>query len=201
MRTGLTETEYPILFHWLNFPNPDIAIAHQVVMVLEHQRASAAHIGPVMRENAVSGRAPDLRVVLYQHAVLKDGDVSWQMDFATPPDGRRESNVIGLPLSGWSAGVHERRMLAVNGAGLAVSISDVVVAVQHLYLVLALQEDAAVAAPLAVALRGRGFSPLDVKLDGAELLPCLDIARARNYLDVAVFNFPSGGPALQGLPL
>src|SRR5690606_40004170 len=46
-----------------------------------------------------------------------------------------EDDVEGVPLAHGAAGVHQRRVLAVDGAGHAVGVGGVVARLQHLHLV------------------------------------------------------------------
>src|SRR3954470_21004842 len=66
-----------------------------------------------------------------------------------------KDDVVGLPLAGRPARVHEWRILAVDRRGVAVGGGDVVIRVEHLHLVSSHQEYAAVAALLAVAFGWR----------------------------------------------
>src|SRR5690348_6702586 len=154
-----------------------------------------------MREDAVAGRSPDFRVVLHQHAVLEDGDVCRHRDLAALEDGWREGDVVGLPLTGRPAGIRERRMLAVDGAGLAIGVGDVVVAVEHLDFILALQIYAAVTSRLALSLGRIGLAPFEVELNGAEFLFRLDVTLAEGYLEISILDIPLCGTALCRLPL
>jgi hypothetical protein len=74
---------------------------------------------------------------------------------------------VGLPLAGGAAGVDEGDVLLVDSAALAVGVGFVLVGVENLELVAAVDVDAAVAAVLAFA-GGDGLHELDVDLGGAE---------------------------------
>ena len=64
--------------------------------------------------------------------------------------GRLEHDVVALPLAGRAAGIDQRRLLSVDGAGLAVGVRAVVVAIEYLDLLQAEQKDAAVAAEVVL---------------------------------------------------
>src|SRR5439155_19986067 len=81
----------------------------------------------------------------------------------------REDDVVALPGAGLARRVHERWILAVHRRGLAVGVRRVVVAVEHLNLELAEQEDAAVAASLTVPLHLARRRELHVQLTVGEL--------------------------------
>ena len=55
---------------FLQFPHPDIAVTDQVAVVLELERSFP--VGLVFRQADVFGGAPDLRVQLDHHAVVKN---------------------------------------------------------------------------------------------------------------------------------
>src|SRR5215472_13362283 len=59
-------------FSGFQFPNPDVAVAHGMVVVLERERKL---IGPwfVWRTRMVRGRTGEFDVVLHQHAIVKNG--------------------------------------------------------------------------------------------------------------------------------
>ena len=112
---------------------------------------------------------------------------------------RVEHDVVGLPLAGLPARVHERRVLLVNGARLAVEVGRVLVRVEDLQLVVVHQEHAAVAAALAAALDDRRRGELDVELAAAERLLRLDAAAAGLDGRDAVGDDPRRRPAGGGL--
>ena len=99
-------------------------------------------------------------VVLDQHAVLEHGDVGGLDEVLVLVELRGlEDDVVALPLARLAAAVDQRRILAVDRPGLAVGVRDVVIRVQHLHLVAAHDDHAAVAAALAVAGRRRSARP------------------------------------------
>src|SRR2546430_17638084 len=101
-----------------------------------------------------------------------------------------ENDVIGLPLARWTAGVHQRRILAVNRGGLAIGVGFIVEAIHHLHFVSRHQIDAGVSAVLSIGFGGIGRGPLDVKLAIAIAFPGLNAAFARDDLHVAVLYLP-----------
>ena len=84
--------------------------------------------------------------------------------------GAVEDDVVGLPLARRARGVDQRRVLAVDRAAPAVGVGRVLIAVEDLDLVAAEEEDAAVAAALAVAFDVLGRGELEVELEVAELV-------------------------------
>lgn len=63
-----------------------------------------------------------------------------------------EDDVITLPLAGFAAGVYERGLVAVEGTGLTVVVGGVLVGIEDLDFVAALEVDATVPAALAFIL-------------------------------------------------
>ena len=99
---------------------------------------------------------------------MEDGDPRRFLQLAGGVEpGAAEGDVVRLPLAGRARGVEQGRILAVDRAGLAVGVGVGLVRVQHLDLELAHQEDAAVAAILALTLGRARRGPLDVELDVA----------------------------------
>src|SRR2546425_449487 len=131
----------------------------------------------------------DRRLALRRDFLAAD---AWAL--ANKPDATRavEHDVIGLPLTGGAAGVRERRILAVHGGRLTVGVGAVLIRIEHLDFVAAHQEDAAVAALLALALGRRGGRPLDVQLAVAEGAGRVDAAAPAHDLHVPVRHLPAG---------
>ena len=69
-----------------------------------------------------------------------------------------------------AGGIDEWLGPAIEGAALAVGVSFVLVAIEDLHFVLAHEEDAAIAAALAIAFHLAWSGELDVQAAGAELL-------------------------------
>ena len=106
-----------------------------------------------------------LDVVLDEDAVVEDGERGLSRDLAVLIEERAMiDDVIALPLARLAAGVDQRHGTAVQRPALAVRIGLVLIGIEDLDLVLALEEHAAVAAALAGALHLRGRRELDVQL-------------------------------------
>ena len=73
-----------------------------------------------------------------------------------------ENNVVALPDAGRSTGIHERRVLSVQGSGLSVGVREVVVRVEDLHFVHAHKKDATIAAILIGTVRRIWRHPLNV---------------------------------------
>ncbi|MFM1942765.1 MAG: hypothetical protein RI897_1747 [Verrucomicrobiota bacterium] len=111
-----------------------------------------------------------------------------------------EDDIVGLPLAGFTAGVYERGLVAVEGAGLAVVVGGILVGIEDLDFVAALEVDSAVTAALTFALDLFGGGPFHVELAVAELLFSDEAAGAIDGHG-AVFEFPGGLAALFVGPL
>src|SRR5882762_3037615 len=149
----------------------------------------------VVRTGGVHRPAGDDRIVLHRDPRR----VPYRTIRREP--GAVENDVVCLPLAGGPAGVHERRGLSVHGSGLAVGVGLVAVRIEHLDLVMAHQEHAAVTALLTLALGRRGRRPLDVELDVSEDAPSDDRPGAGDDLRVSVPYQPFCGRAVLRLPL
>src|SRR5262249_31589192 len=136
-------------------------------------------------------------MVLHEHAVVQNRNVGWSCDTAARRKTRSAiENVVALPLAGLAARVHKRDVLFVKARRLSVRIRDVVVRVEHLDLVAALQEHAAVAAALAFAFDLGRRAPFDMKLAIAETPPGLDVAGALDDSEGSVGDRPFRGRAV-----
>jgi len=173
------------------FTDPDVAEADRVVVVLQRQRKfiSVGLVG-----FAGDGWALNFDIVLHEYAVVKDGDAAEADEFSILIEARgMENDVVGLPLTGLPRGVDERRILAVDGGGLAVGVSLVIEGIEDLNFVHAHQEDAAIAAILILPFGWRGRGEFNVKLHIAEGLLRVHVAGFGNGFEVAVADFPFGG--------
>src|SRR6266404_7590885 len=107
-----------------------------------------------------------------------------------------KNDVVTLPLAWSTRGVHQRRILAVNGGGLTIRVGLVFVGIQYLNFIQAHQKNTAVAAPLAFALRGNRLGKFDMQLAVAERLPRVNVAGLRNGFEIAALYFPFRGTAI-----
>jgi len=149
----------------------------------------------------VGGGARKFDVVLDENVVVENGDTRGLQQFAAGIEARAvEDDVVPLPLAGWTRGIDERGVLAVNGARLAVGVGFVFVGIEDLNFVGVHQVDAAVAAFLALTARRRGFHKFDVKLAIAEGVLRVNVVSVGDDFGVAVFDFPIGGGAVFGDP-
>src|SRR5262249_35856264 len=126
-------------------PDPDVPVPRGIAVVLEADGALAV-VGALLGDAPVRRGAEDLLLLVGQHAVVEDRDGRGLLHLAVLVVGGVEDDVVGLPLAGLAGGIDQRRPLAVERGGLAVGIRGILVAVEDLDLVAAVQEDAAVAA-------------------------------------------------------
>src|SRR6266853_833935 len=182
-------------------PDPDVPVARRVTVVLQED-GKPVRMRLVVRTRGVHRPAGDDRIVLHQHPVVQHRDprrVAYRTIRREP--GAVENDVVRLPLAGGPAGVHERRGLSVHGSGLAVGVGLVAVRIEHLDLVMAHQEHAAVTALLPLTLGRRGRRPLEVELDVSEGAPSDDRPGAGDDFRVPVTYQPFCGRAVLRLPL
>ena len=128
------------------------------------------------------GRALDVLAMLHDDAVVEHGHEGWGGKLGAVVARRLEDDVVDVPCAGRHAGVHQRRVLAVDCRRQAVGVGGIAEAVQHLHFVQAQQEDAAVAATLAVRRDLRRRAPLHMQLATAERFAGVDVAAARFHL-------------------
>lgn len=185
----------------LQLADPDISEAHGIAVILKRKR-EFIRSRFVRRPTSVCGRAGELDVVLHEDAVVKDGVARFAQELAVGIEARAvEDDVIPLPFARRARSVDLRWILTVDRGGLAIGVGSVVVGIENLNFVEALQKDAAVAALLAFAVRRRGLAKLDVQLAIAKGFFRSHFARLRHDFDVTVLEFPFGGAAVVLLPL
>src|SRR6266704_1745975 len=88
------------------FADPDVAVAHWMVMVLQRQR-QFFRLRFVRRPFAVSRRAAQFHVVLHEDAVMKHGDAGGAQQLSILIEARAVKNdIVDLPLAGRARSVH-----------------------------------------------------------------------------------------------
>ena len=173
--------------------DPDVAEAHGVAVVLHLQEAFVVVLGVFAnRVRAGPARAAGkLDVVLDLDAVVDDGESGASGDFAFfVKEWAVEGDVVGLPLTRFATGIHERLGTTVESAALAVGIGDVFIAIEHLDFVLSHQKDPAVATALARALDLGGSGEFNVESAGTKFFFALNVARAWGGLERTINEFP-----------
>jgi len=84
----------------------------------------------------VAGAAFEFEVILYQHAVVQDGDAGRRGKTAVGvEDGGRPNDVVALPFAWFAAGVGQGNRLFVDAASLSIDICLVVIVVQYLQFI------------------------------------------------------------------
>ena len=153
-----------------------------------------------------AGATPEFDVVVNDMAVVNDVEFGAADDLALVVKFRAgEGDVVGLPLTGFAAGIDEWYGTTVEGAALAVGVCLIVVAVEHLDFVLTHEEDTAIASSLTIAFNFFWCGKFDVEFAGSELLFALDVAGTADGFQCAVDEFPLGwtaffvGPIFVGL--
>src|ERR1035437_5841595 len=169
--------------------NPDVAEADTIMVFLQHERLLGI-VRRVLRHLPVDHGADRFLVVVNQHAIEEHG-LNGRLDEPLAFKPRRfEDDVVDLPLTRFASRIHKRRELPVNRRCLAVGVGGIVEGVEHLNLVTAHQQHAAIAARLAGTFDVGQLGPLDVKLAVAELLTREKVTRAGSHLEVAAPDFP-----------
>src|SRR5438105_2192340 len=107
----------------------------------------------VFRHANIRGSAENLDVIQSENSIVENSDATWLQDLdliRISKNWRMVNDIIGLPLPWRTRGVDLRRILLVKAGCLAMIISLVVVRIQNLDFVMALQIYSAVAAFLSV---------------------------------------------------
>ena len=124
----------------------------------------------VFGETFIDGGSVEILVVVDDDAVVDDGDKCWAHQFAFGIFWSGKNDVITLPFSLCSGGIHHWGSLPVEGSGLAVGVGDIGMAFLDLDFVFIHEEDAAVAAFLVFYFAASWNLPLDVELAIAKAL-------------------------------
>src|ERR1041385_8494273 len=178
--------------------NPNVAITHGLLVILEDQRIFLALRG-ILRKLAVNGGPHQLLVIVQQNAVEEHGRIGGLYQLAVSEYRRLEYDVVALPFAGLASCICKRRPLSIERAGLAIGVGRILVGIENLNFVQALQEYAAIAAILAVATNFHRRSPLNVQLHIAKLLLGGEVASTRRHFQDTVGKFPI--PLAARLPL
>src|SRR5262249_9136173 len=112
------------------------------------------------------------------------------------------NHIIDLPLSRRAACIDQRRILAINRAGAAVSVGLAFKGIQHLHFItIQPKENAAVTPTLALAARRHRSRPFDMKLAIPKILQGTDVATAANTFHITVARNPLCREAIRADPL
>jgi len=180
---------------------PDVAEPHRVVVVLEPEGAPPSLVGvrePLQHEvgpNGSSLSCTSTPLVEERHPRRLEAACRRRRSAG----GGRRCRRPAIRRAGARA-FEQGRILAVDRPRLAVGIGVGAIGIEHLDLELAHQEDAAVAAVLALTNGRIRGGPLDVELDVAELSLRHDRPGPRRRLEDAAGHLPAGGPAARRLP-
>ena len=149
----------------------------------------------------VFGCSTDDEVVEQNDAVLDDSYGRSYLICAILVEDRSAINdVINVPFARFSHCIGKWNHLLVNAACLAVAVCFVFVAVENLYLIFILKENAAVATSLARACDVLRYTPFDMQLETAEFLLCQNISLALVYSEDTVVNVPFCFAAFRASP-
>jgi len=116
--------------------DPDIAVAHRIPMVLQHQGTCGSCTRKLRRHRGISH---NWDMVLNQHPIVQHCERSWlNLTICTRFRGVKQ-NVVNLPLT-WLAGrVHQRSVVTIERSCLAVEVGLVLIGIEHLDLVASLK--------------------------------------------------------------
>src|SRR5512134_298326 len=103
-------------------------------------------------------------MVVHDDPIVQDSRKGRTDQLVPPEPWRDPHDVVPLPLTRLSAGIDERRVLAVDRGGGAIRIGRVLVPVEDLNLIEAHQQHTAIAPTLALSRDRRRGGPLDVEL-------------------------------------
>src|SRR5690554_3316309 len=113
---------------------------------------------------------------------MQYGDRSWLYEPSHLAETRSHIiDVVGLPFTGRSRGIHQWYGLLVDRSGLPIGMGLVLIGIQDLYLISLLQKYAAITTTLTFALHLGRASPLHVQLHIAELLFGTNTTSTGNY--------------------
>ena len=190
-----------------NLTDPDVAVVDFTAMILKRERKLVR-----MRCYGVAhlpGRETvHFPVILHNHAVEEHRNAGGMKKFDSIPDRLMEYDIVSLPLTGLAGGVHHRRILGVDCAGLTVGIVGVLhvrwvraIGLKNLNLVIVHEKHAGVAVHLRTFFVGNDsarlwMTELDMQLAVAERLAGEDVSAvlpARDGIEIPFFGkLPTG---------
>ena len=132
----------------IQFANPDVPIADGITVILKNQRP----LGCDTLELCCCGGSPmDGGLMLDEDAVVKHRKGTGFHRAICLGFGGDKNNVVGLPLSWRTRGIHQRSGVAVKGTRLAIEVGFVIERVENLDFVASLKIDTTVATTLSRA--------------------------------------------------
>ena len=170
--------------------DPDIAETHRVAMVLKNDWAFWSVWLRVVGNSLVFYSSDKFFAVVKENSVVKNGDVGLFDELAIFPAGGFENDVVGLPGARFLGGIPEWWKLAVHGSALSVGVTLVVVRIEKLNFVIAVNDDSTVATALTGTFNFGGCGELKVKLKVSEVVFGFDGTGFGFHFHVAVFDFP-----------
>src|SRR5205807_6482166 len=174
-------------------PEPNITITYRASVILQDQRTLR---GDPFEGGGGCRSAIDWDMVLDQHAIVQNRERAGLRAALGAGFRRVENDVIYLPLSWPPARIDERGGVAIEGGGLAIRISFILEAIQHLNLITAQKINTAIAAALAFPLRFGGRRPFDMQLHVTEFVARKNVPRVR-HLHISILDFPRRGVRLR----
>ena len=133
-------------------------------------------------------RTVDFRIVLDHDPVLNDCNSRGRYLFVAVKFRRGEKDVVGLPVSGGSTGVDERRGLSVNGSASPVGVIIDFKRIKNLNFVSAKKNESVIPLITPRAFEICRGKPFEVELERLELI--FGFERPRRTLNNAVGKFP-----------
>ena len=135
----------------IQLADPDVPETSWIIVVLQFERPFLLNL-IVIGHFFVPGRSEVVLVVMRNHSVMKNRDVSFfeQIPLSIPLRSFKD-NVICLPFTGGARSIYKRRLIAVNSGGLSVGIGLVLVGIENLKFISPDEKDAAVTPALRVS--------------------------------------------------
>jgi hypothetical protein len=180
----------------LEAPEPDVPESDGIAVILQEERSERGNSGKLCRSRRTS---LDRGSVLNEHAIVQNGKAARFDGTIRPLFGSAEDDVVGLPFSRLFRGVDQWRGHSVERTGLSLRIGFILVGIEHLNLVTALEVNAAVAPALPCPLDLGWSGPLNMQLHISKLLPGHDAARAVHNHHT-ILDLPAGRPTILTLP-
>jgi len=77
-----------------------------------------------------------LDILLDENSIVQNSHPGWPEEFSSGIKLRRlKDNIIRLPFTGLTAGINQRRVLAINCSSHPIGVSLIFVGIQHLNLI------------------------------------------------------------------
>ena len=119
-------------------------------------------------QHQMAGASVNFLGEMHEHAIVQQSETGGLHHFAVCENRRGENQIVALPFAGRTAGIHERRSLAIDGGALTIGRPLLGEGIEDLDFVEAVNNYTVVTAIVPGSFEVRGRLPFQMKLDAAK---------------------------------